>query len=244
MFARRRQLTKTSSDDEDDERIISQRAPGIAAPERGSKAALPAEQCDDHHTATSPLSGRERRSFRTHLTELLESTAALVAELDREEPATEPAHAAAILVDGWEEEPAKLEFPPKPQVEIPSPKHRLPFVKEFTAAGGDWEAFRRHFTANCELAGWTEAEALRVLPTALDDDALATFYAVPPAVRATLLLAFAQMAAIYDPSSNVRHKFTARRRREAETPLAFCSALLSLAKKQHFSRWSKQGLTR
>ncbi|CAM9676234.1 unnamed protein product [Lampetra fluviatilis] len=48
--------------------------------------------------------------------------------------------------------------------------------------------------------------------------------------RATLLEAFAQMAAIYDPLSNVRHKFATRRSREADTPLTFRSALLALAK--------------
>ncbi|CAM9676094.1 unnamed protein product [Lampetra fluviatilis] len=41
---------------------------------------------------------------------------------------------------------------------------------------------------------------------------------------------FAQMATIYDPPPNVRHKFAARRSRQAETPLAFCSVLLVLAK--------------
>ncbi|CAN0296812.1 unnamed protein product [Lampetra planeri] len=102
-------------------------------------------------------------------------------------------------------------------------------TREFAAAGEDLEAFKRHFSANCTLAGWTEAKALKALPTTLDDDALAAFYAIPPGERTTLFQVFAQMAAVYDLLSSVRHKFIARRRGEAETPLAFRSALLSLA---------------
>ncbi|CAN0025654.1 unnamed protein product [Lampetra fluviatilis] len=75
-----------------------------------------------------------------------------------------------------------------------------------------------------------QAEALRALPAALDDDALAMFCTIPSAERATLPQALAQIAAIYDPPSNVRHKFAARRRGEAGMPFAFRSALLALAK--------------
>ncbi|CAN0252099.1 unnamed protein product [Lampetra planeri] len=250
MFTRRKQLTKTSSDDEG---IILQTAPGITALEKGREAALQAEQRDDHHTAPSPPSVKERRACRARLASLLQAAAALIAELNLEEPATEvgapepreidataaasraretpgvqPAHGAAILVVGRDEDPAKLDLPPNPPIEVLSLKCRLPFAERFSAAGGDWEAFHCRFSANCKLAGWTEVEVLRALPTALDDDALAAFYAIPRTERVTLPKAFAQMAAIYDPPSNVRHKFALRRWREAETPLAFRSALLSL----------------
>ncbi|CAN0118384.1 unnamed protein product [Lampetra fluviatilis] len=87
-----------------------------------------------------------------------------------------------------------------------------------------------HRQRNCDLAGQTEAEALRALPTALDDDALTAFCTIPPTERAMLPRAFAQIAAIYDPPSKVRHKFATRRRGETEMPLAFRSALLVLAK--------------
>ncbi|CAN0094305.1 unnamed protein product [Lampetra fluviatilis] len=56
--------------------------------------------------------------------------AALVAE-------AQPACAAAIVVAGRDEIPAKMELPPKPRMEMPSLKKRLPFVHEFTAEGGN-----------------------------------------------------------------------------------------------------------
>ncbi|CAN0395050.1 unnamed protein product [Lampetra planeri] len=77
--------------------------------------------------------------------------------------------------------------------------------------------------------GWTEVEALQALPTTLDDDALAAFDAIPPEDRGTLPKALAEMGAIFDPPSKVRHKVAARWWGEADTPLAFRSALMSLA---------------
>ncbi|CAN0197074.1 unnamed protein product [Lampetra planeri] len=56
-----------------------------------------------------------------------------------------------------------------------------------------------------------------------------------------LKLAFAQMAEIYDPPSNFHHKFAVRRRGAAETPLAFRSALLSLAQAA-FPKMEQTGL--
>ncbi|CAM9735480.1 unnamed protein product [Lampetra fluviatilis] len=97
----------------------------------------------------------------------------------RETRAPQPAQAAAILLAQRDKVPAKLDLLPK------FAKEAAPFVRVFTAAGGDWEAFQRCLTATCDLAGWTEVEALR---------------------------AFTQMAATFDPPSNVRHKFAARRR--------------------------------
>ncbi|CAN0179786.1 unnamed protein product [Lampetra planeri] len=63
----------------------------------------------------------------------------------------------------------------------------------------------------------------------LDDDALAAFYAIPSEDRVTLPQALAQMAGIFDPPSNVRHKFAVRMQGETGTPLSFRSVLLSLA---------------
>ncbi|CAN0182100.1 unnamed protein product [Lampetra planeri] len=85
------------------------------------------------------------------------------------------------------------------------------------------------------------AEALRALLSALDDDALAAFLTIPPADRTTLQQGLRQMAAIYGPPSNVEHRFAARRQGEAETPFAFRSALLKLAKAA-FPRMDHDGL--
>ncbi|CAN0105873.1 unnamed protein product [Lampetra planeri] len=43
-------------------------------------------------------------------------------------------------------------------------------------------------------------------------------------------MAYAQMAAIFEPPSSARQKFLLRKRGEAETPLAFCSSLLVLGR--------------
>ncbi|CAN0380180.1 unnamed protein product [Lampetra planeri] len=60
----------------------------MATPKKGSEA-LPAEHHDDHLNNSSPPSAKECRTFRTRLAKLLEAMAAMVAELDREEPAME-----------------------------------------------------------------------------------------------------------------------------------------------------------
>ncbi|CAN0381107.1 unnamed protein product [Lampetra planeri] len=51
---------------------------------------------------------------------------------------------------------------------------------------------------------WTEEEAL---PTALNDDVLAAFRAIPEKDRATLQWAYVHIAAIFDPPSNARRRF-------------------------------------
>lgn len=59
---------------------------------------------------------------------------------------------------------------------------RLPHVKEFIAAGGDWSAFTWRFDAAFQSVHWTEEEeeALVALPTVLDEKALAVFRSIPP----------------------------------------------------------------
>ncbi|CAN0138890.1 unnamed protein product [Lampetra fluviatilis] len=218
------------------------------------EAALPAEQRYGPDLTSSPSSGRQCWSRNARLADLLSAAAALVAELELEEPVRkvgasgpqgddsvtavsrtweteemQPACASAILLDGRDEVPAKLDLLPKLRPEVPVLKKQLPFVREFTAAGGDWMAFRRRFTATCDLTGWTKVEELRALPTTLDDNALAAFYAIPPEDRVTLPQAFSQMAAIFDPPSNVRHKFATGRWGKIDMPFAFCSALMPLA---------------
>ncbi|CAM9371543.1 unnamed protein product [Lampetra planeri] len=104
----------------------------------------------------------------------------------------------------------------------------LPPVRPFTASGGDWTSFWHHFEAAYISVGWSSEEALRSLLMAFDDDSLAVLNAIPAMDQATLPQACAQMAAIFDPPSNAHRRFLLRRRGEAETHLAFCSALLAL----------------
>ncbi|CAN0371922.1 unnamed protein product [Lampetra planeri] len=152
----------------------------------------------------------------------------------------QPALAGIILNAERGEEPANFSAVPSPPVDLPYLRQRLPFIKEFNSAEGDWLALTRRFITNQDFAGWTEAEALRALPAALDD-VLAAFLTIPPAERAMLQQALAQMAAIYGLPSNVHHRFTARRQREPETLLAFRSALLVLAKAA-FPKMNHDGL--
>ncbi|CAM9954254.1 unnamed protein product [Lampetra planeri] len=73
-------------------------------------------------------------------------------------------------------------------------------------------------------------QALRVLPATLDDDALAAFITVPKRDRATLQSALRRMSDIYGRPSDVRHHFSERQRNSKESPLAFRSALLAMAR--------------
>ncbi|CAM9336749.1 unnamed protein product [Lampetra fluviatilis] len=209
------------------------------SPENNPEEALPAE----------------RREGNDNSADLLSVVAELVVELEVEEPEEDatvreqrvdsptaainrvremaepqPVRATAILSTGREAVRTKFDLPTTLRAEMPTLKKRLLFVREFAVVGGDWAAFQQRFSATCELAGWTDVEALRALPNTLDDDALAAFYAIPPTDRTTLSQAYAQMAAIFDPPSNVHQKFATRRRGEIETPLTFCSVLISLAK--------------
>ncbi|CAN0119854.1 unnamed protein product [Lampetra fluviatilis] len=97
------------------------------------------------------------------------------------------------------------------------------------ARGGDLAAFARRFVSNCEMAGWTVDVALRALPSTLDDVALATFLTIPQKDRSTLQQALDQMALVYGPPSETRHRFTSRKREADETPLAYRSTMMALA---------------
>ncbi|CAM9364252.1 unnamed protein product [Lampetra planeri] len=110
---------------------------------------------------------------------------------------------------------------------------RLPPVQEFVAVGSNWTAFRHQFDAAWLSVGWMEEEALRALPTALDDNALVAFRAILESDRSTLQRAYAQMAAVFDPPYNARRRFLQWKRGEAETPLAFRSTLLALGQEAY-----------
>ncbi|CAN0251104.1 unnamed protein product [Lampetra planeri] len=112
------------------------------------------------------------------------------------------------------------------RLRVPSIQQRLPVLREFSATGGDWAAFQRHFLINCETAGWTEDEVLRVLSAALNNDALAALVTILPADHTTLHQATQQMVATYGLPFNTHHRFAAWSRGDTETPLTFHNALL------------------
>ncbi|CAM9675320.1 unnamed protein product [Lampetra planeri] len=99
---------------------------------------------------------------------------------------------------------------PTSKVEVVPKFRRLPPVHQFTAAGGDWRAFHRRFEAAYISVGWTSQEAFQALSTALDDDSLAAFFAIPESDRTTFAHAYDEMAANFGPSSNVKRRFRLR----------------------------------
>ncbi|CAN0173911.1 unnamed protein product [Lampetra planeri] len=133
----------------------------------------------------------------------------------------------------------KEERPPTGRA--PSFQQWLPVLKEFSAAGGDWATFQHRFLAHQEMAGSSEAEALRALPAALDDDALAPLITAPKAERSTLQQVLRHMSTIYGPPSDIRHRFADRRKGEAESPLLFRRALLA-PMKATFGRMDGEGI--
>ncbi|CAM9769984.1 unnamed protein product [Lampetra fluviatilis] len=69
-------------------------------------------------------------------------------------PATGRNRRAAAILSGTREGIAVISgTAPKLLMEGPGLKKRLPLVKEFSAAGGDWVAFSHRFTATCEMDG-------------------------------------------------------------------------------------------
>ncbi|XP_061411309.1 uncharacterized protein LOC133344991 [Lethenteron reissneri] len=75
----------------------------------------------------------------------------------------------------------------------------------------------------------------------LDNDALATLTSAPREKRATLHLALQLLSAVYGPPSDCRQLFHDRRRGTNESPLAFRTALLALAKAA-FPRMDEEGV--
>ncbi|XP_078476235.1 uncharacterized protein LOC144737431 [Lampetra planeri] len=106
----------------------------------------------------------------------------------------------------------------------------LPPLKEFVAAEGDWGGFQRRFIAHQEMARWSDAEALCALPALLDSDALAALTSAPREQRSTLRMALQLLAGVYGPSAECRQRFYDRQRGEKESPLAYRTSLLALAK--------------
>ncbi|XP_078459714.1 uncharacterized protein LOC144724454 [Lampetra planeri] len=118
---------------------------------------------------------------------------------------------------------------------------RLPPLKEFVGEEGDWGGFQRRFLAHQEMAQWTDAEALCALPALLDSDALAALTSAPKDKRSTLQMALQLLAAVYGPSSECRQLFYDRQRGAKESPLAYRTSLLALAKTA-FPRMDDEGV--
>ncbi|CAN0371862.1 unnamed protein product [Lampetra fluviatilis] len=109
-------------------------------------------------------------------------------------------------------------------------QQRLPPLKEFVGAEGDWGGFQRRFIAHQEIARWSDDEALCALPALLDADALAALTSAPKEKRSTLPKALQLLAGVYGPSAECREQFYERKRGEKESPLAYRTSLLALAK--------------
>ncbi|CAN0093908.1 unnamed protein product [Lampetra fluviatilis] len=123
----------------------------------------------------------------------------------------------------------------------PTFQQRLPALQVFVASDGDWGGFQRRFLAHQEMAGWTDNEALCALPAMLDGDALGTLTAAPKSARSTLQWALQLLATVYGPPSDCRQLFYERQKGDKESPLAYRTALLSLAK-EAFPRMDEEGI--
>ncbi|XP_061416179.1 uncharacterized protein LOC133347696 [Lethenteron reissneri] len=109
-----------------------------------------------------------------------------------------------------------------------SRSRHLTTVKEF-AIGGDWSAFACRFLAAVRSARWTDAEALEVLPTLLDDESVRFFRSIRAEKKRTLYGVFQEMADAYEPPDDAHRRFAQRQRAPEESPVAYRGAVLDLA---------------
>ncbi|CAM9630921.1 unnamed protein product [Lampetra fluviatilis] len=127
---------------------------------------------------------------------------------------------------------AILNLPPQPPpLEDGGKRSRsrhLTTVKEFSV-GGDWSAFACRFLAAVRTARWTDAEALEVFPTLLDDESVRFFRSITTDKKATLRGVFQEMADAYEPPDDAHRRFAQRQRAPEESPVAFRGAVLELA---------------
>ncbi|CAN0110521.1 unnamed protein product [Lampetra fluviatilis] len=127
---------------------------------------------------------------------------------------------------------AILNLPPEqPSLEDGVKRSRsrhLTTVKEFSI-GGDWSAFACRFLAAVRSARWTDAEALEVLPTLLDDESVRFFRSITADKKKTLCGVFEEMADAYEPPDDAHWRFAQRQRAPEESPVAFRGAVLELA---------------
>ncbi|CAM9571653.1 unnamed protein product [Lampetra planeri] len=108
MLTRWKQLIKSSSDEEEDDGVIPQTAPGAAAPEMEHEDLLPAEQGKIPDLAASSPPEREYQSQNACIDDLLAAVAALVTALKREEDVGAPEQwqdiSAAAVSRAWEKD--------------------------------------------------------------------------------------------------------------------------------------------
>ncbi|CAN0117788.1 unnamed protein product [Lampetra planeri] len=127
---------------------------------------------------------------------------------------------------------AILNLPPdEPSLEdgvLRSRSRHLTTVKEFSI-GGDWSAFACRFLAAVRSARWTDAEALEVLPTLLDDESVRFFRSITAKRKRTLSGVFDEMADAYEPPDDAHRRFAQRQRAPEESPVAYRGAVLELA---------------
>ncbi|XP_078475171.1 uncharacterized protein LOC144736499 [Lampetra planeri] len=109
-----------------------------------------------------------------------------------------------------------------------SRSRHLTTVKEFSI-GGDWSAFACRFLAAVRSARWTDAEALEVLPTLLDDESVRFFRSIKAEKKKTLRGVFDEMADAYEPPDDAHRRFVQRQRAPEESPVAYRGAVLELA---------------
>ncbi|XP_078739332.1 uncharacterized protein LOC144952714 [Lampetra fluviatilis] len=116
---------------------------------------------------------------------------------------------------------AFLNLPPEqPTIEENVKRSRsrhLTTVKEFSI-GGDWSAFACRFLAAVRSARWTDAEALEVLPTLLDDESVRFFRSITADKKKTLCGVFEEMADAYEPPDDAHRRFAQRQRAPEESP--------------------------
>ncbi|CAM9967015.1 unnamed protein product [Lampetra fluviatilis] len=146
---------------------------------------------------------------------------------DDTSPRVRPAMPSVVRAEA---EPGEGDRGVRPSTAAAALHQRLPPLKEFVGEEGDWGGFQRRFLAHQEMAQWTDAEALRALPALLDSDAIATLTSAPKERRSTLQTAMQLLAAVYGPPSDCRQLFYDRQRGAKESPLAYRTSLLALAK--------------
>ncbi|XP_061404080.1 uncharacterized protein LOC133361662 [Lethenteron reissneri] len=140
-----------------------------------------------------------------------------------------------------ETQPSRGGSSPRDSTATAALHQRLPPLKEFVGAEGDWSGFRRRFLAHQEMAKWTDEEALSALPALLDGDALAALTSAPKEKRSTLPMALQLLGGVYGPSAECRQEFYDRKRGEKESPLAYRTSLLAMAKSA-FPRMDDDGI--
>ncbi|CAN0338273.1 unnamed protein product [Lampetra planeri] len=164
--------------------------------------------------------------------------AAASSPADRASPLVRPAMPSVVRAEA---QPSNGDSGVRASTAAAALHQRLPPLKEFVGEEGDWGGFQRRFLAHQEMAQWSDAEALCALPALLDSDALAALTSAPKDKRSTLQMALQLLAAVYGPSSECRQLFYDRQRGAKESPLAYRTSLLALAKTA-FPRMDDEGV--